>query len=89
MSPNPIRALLQDLGWLQTEADTRLENDTNALAAVGAAAGCDVPPGVAAARSAAATLDGVRELLSKEALLAAILLREQEVSVCGHTLLSS
>jgi len=58
-----------------------LENDTSSLAAVEASIGRELPPGVAAARRAAAALDGVRDLLSKEAFLAAALLREQEVSL--------
>ena len=70
------RYLPQELGRLE---DVQLETHAGALAAVDAVTGRALPPGVAAARRAMATLDGVRGLLSKEAFLAAVLLRAQEV----------
>ncbi len=85
----PDTLTAQELGGLELEADTQLQRDISALPAVDAAAGSGVPPGVTAARMAEATLDCVRDLLSKEAFLAAVLLREQEVSFCRHTARSS
>ena len=83
---HPHACLLQKLGWRESDANIQLEYDIGFLAAVDAAAGGSVLPGVSAARRAVSALDGVRDLLSKEALLAAVLLREQEVSVCGYML---
>ena len=62
--------------------------DTKSIAEVEALLRLEPAPGVAAARRAVATLDGIRELLSQEAFLAAALLREQEVrlSACGEAL---
>ena len=72
------RWLLQELGWHGLEASAGL--NIGAAAAADAAPGHDPPPGVSVARRASAALDGVRDLLSKEAFLAAVLLRDQEVS---------